>query len=987
MLRALTLCLCTLFATTALAQERPRAILVMDGSGSMWGQIDGKAKITIAQEVVGTVLGGLPDSQELGLTLYGHRRKGDCADIETVVQPGTGTKSAIQSAVNAVSPKGKTPMTEAVRQAAEALKYTEEKATVILVSDGIETCDPDPCAAAAALEQAGVDFTAHVVGFDVSEAEALRQMQCIADETGGQFIEASNAAELADAMVAVVDVEEEPAPEPVAVTHEVRFRATAGEGGPFISEPLAWEISQEGTPVGTTTLEAAPTVSLEAGAYQVTATRPSDDIAREASFTVKPGNQTVTVIFPAPLVQIRFQAIDGKHGPRISDPLVWDLYRGEELVEGPLNVDGFTAELEKGEYRVTVMRPSDEASAEAIVGVGKVRKTVTVELPPYAPPASLEAAESAVAGSHIPVRWTGPEGQNDTIAVGIPGNGNQINYTYIREGSPLELEMPATPGTYELRYVLAKGNKVLATLPIEVTPVEATVTPPAVLPAGGKVQVGWTGPDYQNDFIAIAKPGDNGNRYEAYSYTRHGAPLDLQMPAEPGSYEIRYVMRQENTVLATAQVEVTAVTASVTPPEVLPAGGTVQVGWQGPDDQNDYIAIFPEGEAKYTGYTYTRHGSPAALRLPAEPGRYRIAYVQRQGNTELASVNVEVTAVTASVTPPAELPAGGTVQVGWTGPDDQNDYIAVFPAGGDRYTGYTYTRHGSPAAVRLPAEPGRYRIAYVQDVGNTEIASVEVEVTAVTATLTPPAELPMGGTVPVKWTGPDDQNDYIAVFPAGESQYTGYAYTRHGSPAQVPLPATPGKYRIAYVQDVGNTEIAAVEVEVTAVTATLSAPAAAEQGATVPVEWQGPDFKNDYIAVFPAGESQYTGYTYTRHGSPAQVAMPATPGDYEVAYVLDRGNTVVTRSPITVTAASASVTPQGGGTAGGELLVDWEGPDNKGDYIALFPAEGGNYTGYAYTAKGSPAKLKLPDAPGAYVVKYVLDRDNTAIAEAPVTVQ
>ena len=176
MLRALTLCLCTLFATTALAQERPRAILVMDGSGSMWGQIDGKAKITIAQEVVGTVLGTIPDEQELGLTLYGHRRKGDCADIETVVQPGTGTKAAIQSAVNAVSPKGKTPMTEAVRQAAEALRYTEEKATVILVSDGIETCDAEPRAAAAALEAAGVDFTAHVVGFDVSEAEALRQM-------------------------------------------------------------------------------------------------------------------------------------------------------------------------------------------------------------------------------------------------------------------------------------------------------------------------------------------------------------------------------------------------------------------------------------------------------------------------------------------------------------------------------------------------------------------------------------------------------------------------------------------------------------------------------------------------------------------------------------------------------------------------------------------------------------------------------------------
>ncbi|SIN94808.1 vWA domain-containing protein [Vannielia litorea] len=985
MLRLITLCLCTLFAVAAQAQERPRAILVMDGSGSMWGQIDGKAKITIAQEVVGTVLGTIPDEQELGLTLYGHRRKGDCADIETVVQPATGTKAAIQSAVDAVSPKGKTPMTEAVRQAAEALRYTEEKATVILVSDGIETCDPDPCAAAAALEQAGVDFTAHVVGFDVSEAEALRQMQCIADETGGTFLKASNAEELATAMVAVVDVEE--TPEPEVVIHDVRFRATAGDGGAFISETLAWEITRDGTPVGGTILEAAPTVPLEEGTYTASATRPSDELTRAATFTVKPGSQTVTVVFPAPPVRVSFHATDGKNGPRIGDPLVWDLYRGEELVEGPLNVDGFTAELEAGEYRVTVMRPADEASAEAILGVGKVGKTVIVELPEYRPAATLEAAASAAAGSTIPVRWTGPDEQNDYLSVSQPGEVTDINYSYTREGSPLDLEMPPEPGTYELRYRLGKGRKTLATQTIEITPVEASVTAPESLPAGGKVQVRWTGPDYSNDFVAIARPDADDARYEAYAYTRHGSPLDLQMPATPGSYELRYVMRQGHTVLARVPVEVTAVSATVTPPEALPAGAAVKVGWTGPDDQNDYIAIFAEGEDRYAAYTYTRHGAPAELRLPAEPGRYRIAYVQRQGNTELASVDVEVTAVTASVTPPAELPAGGTVKVGWTGPDDQNDYIAIFPEGADRYAGYTYTRHGNPVDLRLPAEPGRYAIAYVQDVGDTVIASVDVEVTAVTASVTPPAELPAGGMASVEWQGPDNQNDYIAIFPEGETRYTGYAYTRHGSPANLPLPADPGRYRIAYVQDVGDTEIASVAVEITAVSATVTAPASAEQGGTVQVTWTGPDFDDDYIALFPAGEARYASYTYTREGSPLQLRMPALPGAYELAYVQARGDTVLVRVPFTVTAATVTLAPQGEATAGGMLKVDWQGPDNPEDFIAIYPVGADSYASYAYTRDGSPAELTLPDTPGDYVVKYVLDRDYTPIAEAPVTVK
>ena len=133
----LSLCLLPGFAAA-----EGQSILVLDASGSMWGQIDGVTKIEIAQGVVGDLLDTLPEGQALGLTAYGHRTKGDCADIETLVMPGASSRAAIGQAVNALKPRGKTPMTDAVVQAAEALKYTEEKATVILVSDGIETCNP-----------------------------------------------------------------------------------------------------------------------------------------------------------------------------------------------------------------------------------------------------------------------------------------------------------------------------------------------------------------------------------------------------------------------------------------------------------------------------------------------------------------------------------------------------------------------------------------------------------------------------------------------------------------------------------------------------------------------------------------------------------------------------------------------------------------------------------------------------------------------------
>ena len=123
---------------------------------------------------------------------YGHREKGSCDDIELVVPPAAGTANAITPAADNLKFLGKTPLTAAVKQAAEALKYTEDKATVILITDGLETCNADPCALGKELEAAGVDFTAHVVGFGLT-AEEGKQVACLAENTGGKYIQADDA--------------------------------------------------------------------------------------------------------------------------------------------------------------------------------------------------------------------------------------------------------------------------------------------------------------------------------------------------------------------------------------------------------------------------------------------------------------------------------------------------------------------------------------------------------------------------------------------------------------------------------------------------------------------------------------------------------------------------------------------------------------------------------------------------------------------------
>lgn len=204
----------TLFAAFALAVSLPAAadsILVLDASGSMWGQVKAKPKVEIAREAVATMLKTWPADEALGLIAYGHRRKGDCADIEVISAPRLLDKSAFTRDVNALQAKGMTPITASVRLAAEQLKSTEQKATVILVSDGEETCKADPCALGKELENTGVDFTAHVIGFDLPEGPARAQLQCLASSTGGRYIEARDAGELNKALGEIAQAPAEPA--------------------------------------------------------------------------------------------------------------------------------------------------------------------------------------------------------------------------------------------------------------------------------------------------------------------------------------------------------------------------------------------------------------------------------------------------------------------------------------------------------------------------------------------------------------------------------------------------------------------------------------------------------------------------------------------------------------------------------------------------------------------------------------------------------
>jgi len=186
----------------AQGKEMPEVMFILDASGSMWGPAGDVRKIEAAKEVMAKVVPALPDGVRVGLTVYGHRRKGDCSDVEIMIPPGSTDRDALLAKVKAISPKGMTPMAASVKMVADVLKTREAETTIVLVSDGIETCDKDPCATIKGLKDSGIKFILHVVGFGVDQ-KGRDQLTCFSEAGGGKYFQATDANSLLAALETV----------------------------------------------------------------------------------------------------------------------------------------------------------------------------------------------------------------------------------------------------------------------------------------------------------------------------------------------------------------------------------------------------------------------------------------------------------------------------------------------------------------------------------------------------------------------------------------------------------------------------------------------------------------------------------------------------------------------------------------------------------------------------------------------------------------
>lgn len=177
--------------------------IILDSSGSMAG-LDNtlKPKMKSSKSAVNNIIDKLPNETNISLISYGNTRKKDCSDINTLYDFGKIDKSKIKSKIMALKPLGNTPIERSLRKTIGSIK-TNKEVSLILITDGIESCKGNPCTYIKTVKKkSNLNFKIDVIGFDIrKESDSLK---CIADNSGGQYIDAKNSDELLNKSEAMI---------------------------------------------------------------------------------------------------------------------------------------------------------------------------------------------------------------------------------------------------------------------------------------------------------------------------------------------------------------------------------------------------------------------------------------------------------------------------------------------------------------------------------------------------------------------------------------------------------------------------------------------------------------------------------------------------------------------------------------------------------------------------------------------------------------
>ncbi len=487
------------------ADKQDHLYIVYDSSGSMWGELADKSR---KYEAGRTALSELLDkdvgNRQIALRAYGHRERADCRDSQLIVpfSDSQTAKAAINNAVTNIRPTGKTPISYSLR---EALKdFGDRSGDILLISDGIETCDIDPCELMREWQAANVSIRVHVVGVGLNELEQ-KAMACIAETSGGKYFDADSAEGFSEAVNQASEQVAEPEAKPIedAQVYRVIIKAIDSEGKSYTAEGTLYkegEAVSDLSTIGSNEVDGPGGYEIEMGV-----------VLNDGSI-YKPVRQSLTVeeyvthteviVVPPAIVSATFKENDEDHqGSFVT------AYQGNEKAFGFRAFDEALAR--PGEYEFRAQPNADN---------------------------ELSLTETLIEGQHTEllfdltttiqfyIEFVMPDG--DTFRRGSElWRNNEKRYDVFGSNNPTTI----IPGVYELR---PDGDQNLPISPVEIEITEDGKTYQV------PIEAGWINISYtDSDFDYVSKPNsafieslDRGNsKY---------AGVDRPIPVKPGQYKI-----------------------------------------------------------------------------------------------------------------------------------------------------------------------------------------------------------------------------------------------------------------------------------------------------------------------------------------------------------------------------------------------------------------------------------------------------------------
>lgn len=478
-------------------------------------------------------------------------------------------------------------------------------------------------------------------------------------------------------------------------------------------------------------------------------------------------------------------------------------------------------------------------------------------------------------------------------------------------------------------------------MPHAVSPVaaqELQLTIPQSVEAGANFVVQFESGLEKGDEVTIGTAAGEPIPQAPHAYpATDRTSVEIAAPVDPGDYTV--VILRAAKPIATRPITVTGATASLRAPAKAILRAKIAVEYEGPANPGDHVTfVKPDGTLiLYAQRAYPNGNQKGTLEMiaPEKPGHYKIAYFT--GVKALASVPLEVTGASASVSAPKLVRVRESFEVTVEGPANPGDVLTLGDAKGSPINFAAKVplrgKQSDTLSMTAPQHEGRYTVLYLS--GSTVLAAAPLKAYAAEATLDIREPVMAESDFRIIWSGPKNAGDRIGLRKPGGPLFGDLPHAdvarSFGDAVLLRAPAEPGDYEAVYVT--GDTELAVLEVTVQPPSATLYAPDTVQGGLDFAVVWEGPGNQADRIELVKRGGDQSVSHTFATRGNPIALWAPREGGDYTLRYVM-RGGKVLAEKPVrirppaenpgTLSVGDAGYRRFGTGTAV-EILLDLSG--------------------------------------------------------------